>query len=233
MKKSALIFGYNEYARQIASQIASEYQHVHIFILDDASLQQQAEADGFRVSSFDLGDEWHEIEQNYGIGDTVAFCTLEDDAHNIFLTISLRAVFDKMYIVALAKDIEGINKLKIAGANRILPVVQITANLISEILEKPVVTNVLHNILYEDSDIKIAQIDLIEGDIIIGNNSYGIAFKDDYNIILLAIVDSKLDTNFVFTAKGFNHIIEVGDVLVVIGLQEDIDSFKMRIRGKA
>ncbi len=230
MKKSALIFGYNEYARQIASQIASEYERVHIFVLDDA-LRQKAQEDGFHVSSFDLSDEWHEIERDYRMDNTVAFCTLEDDAHNIFLTISLRAAFSAMYIVALAKDTEGINKLKIAGANRILPIVQITANLISEILEKPVVTNVLHNILYEDSDIKIAQIDIVEGDVVVGNNSQGIAFKDAYNIILLAIVDRMLNTNFVFTAKGFNHRIDVGDVLVVIGLQEDIDRFKMRIRG--
>ncbi len=230
MKKSALIFGYNEYARQIASQIASEYERVHIFVLDDTS-QSKAQEDGFHASLFDLSDEWHEIEREFYIDNAVAFCTLEDDAHNIFLTISLRAAFSNMYIVALAKDTEGINKLKIAGANRILPIVQITANLISEILEKPVVTNVLHNILYEDSDIKIAQIDIAQGDAIVGNNSHSIAFKEEYNIILLAIVDSTLNTNFVFTAKGFNHLIDVGDVLVVIGLQEDIERFKMRIRG--
>ncbi len=230
MKKSALIFGYNEYARQIAAQIVSEYESVHIFILDEA-LRHKAEADGFRVSRFDLSDEWHDIEERYSIENTVAFCTLEDDAHNIFLTISLRAAFERMYLVALAKDTEGINKLKIAGANRILPIVQITANLISEILEKPVVTNVLHNILYEDSDIKIAQIDIQKGDAIVGNNSHAIAFKEEYNIILLAIVDGRLNTNFVFTAKGFNHIIGEGDVLVVIGLQDDIERFKLRIKG--
>jgi len=232
MTKSALIFGYNEYARQIASQIDSEYERVHIFVLDEA-LQHKAQEDGFKASLFDLSDEWHEIESEYRIENAVAFCTLEDDAHNIFLTISLRAAFSEMYIVALAKDTEGINKLKIAGANRILPIVQITANLISEILEKPVVTNVLHNILYEDSDIKIAQIDIVEGDAIVGNNSHSIAFKEEYNIILLAIVDSTLNTNFVFTAKGFNHLIDVGDVLVVIGLQEDIERFKIHIRGGA
>ena len=202
---------------------------MHIFILDE-TLRHQAESDGFRVSIFDLSDEWSEIEQEYHIENTVAFCTLEDDAHNIFLTISLRAEFSHMYIVALAKDTEGINKLKIAGANRILPIVQITANLISEILEKPVVTNVLHNILYEDSDIKISQITVAEGDSVVGRNSHALSLKEMYNLILLAIVDGKLDTNFVFTAKGFNHTISVGDVLVVIGLQEDIDRFNQEIK---
>ncbi len=230
MKKSALIFGYNEYARQIASQIKQEYKTLHIYTLDE-NLCQKAKDDGYSTSIFDLSDEWHDIEQNCIIEDVVAFCTLEDDANNIFLTISLRASFEKMYIVALARDTEGMNKLKIAGANRILPIVQMTANLISEILEKPVVTKVLHNILYEESDIKIAQIDMKEGNLVIGSNSHNISFRDEYNIILLAIVDKEMNTNFVFTAKGFKHKIDVDDVLVVIGLQRDIDNFKTRIKG--
>jgi Trk K+ transport system NAD-binding subunit len=136
-----------------------------------------------------------------------------------------------MYIVALAKTNEEVNKLKIAGANKVLPIVQMTANLISEMLEKPVVTNVLHNILYEESSIKIAQINIEEGDTIIGLNSRDIAFKEMYNLLLLAVVDKEMDTNFIFTAKGYNHKIDPDDVLVVIGLQHDIDNFKMQVKG--
>jgi Trk K+ transport system NAD-binding subunit len=230
MKSSALIFGYNEYARQIASQIQREYERLHIYTLDEAGCQK-AKEHGYSASIFDLGDEWDEIEKHCTIEDVVTFCTLEDDANNIFLTISLRATFEKMYIVALAKTNEEVNKLKIAGANKVLPIVQMTANLISEMLEKPVVTNVLHNILYEESSIKIAQINIEEGDTIIGLNSRDIAFKEMYNLLLLAVVDKEMDTNFIFTAKGYNHKIDPDDVLVVIGLQHDIDNFKMQVKG--
>ncbi len=136
-----------------------------------------------------------------------------------------------MYIIALSQNNEGVNKLKIAGANKVLPIIQITANVISDILEKPIVTNILHKILYEESEIKISQINMKKNYSIIGKKSHDISFKDEYNIILLAIVDKEMSTNFIFTAKGFNHKIDADDVLVVVGLQVDIDSFEMQIKG--
>lgn len=230
MKKSALIFGYNEYAKRIASQIKSEYEALHIYTLSDIA-SEKARDDGYNSSIFDLSDEWTDIEERFNIEDIAAFCTLENEANNIFLTISLRASFEQMYILALAQNSEDVNKLKIAGANKVLPIIQITANVISEILEKPVVTNVLHQILYEESNIKIAQITMQEGYSIIGSKSHDISFKEQYNILLLAVVDKEMSTKFIFTAKGFNHKIDAEDVLVVVGLQDDIDQFKMQIKG--
>jgi Trk K+ transport system NAD-binding subunit len=233
MKKSALIFGYNEYSQQIAQQIESSYESLHIYTLSQ-ELLKKAEADGFSASIFELGDEWLEIEieRSCTIDDVMVFCTLEDDANNIFLTISLRAAFESLYIVALAKDAEGVNKLKIAGANKVLPIVQMTTNVITEILEKPVVTNVLHQILYEESEIKIAQVDIVKGSTLIGSKSHDIDFKKEFNLILLAIVDRELSTHFIFTAKGFNHIIDEDDVLVIVGLQNDIDTFVEKTGGE-
>jgi len=233
MRKSALIFGYNEYSQQIAQQIQGTYETLHIYTLSE-ELLKRAQADGFSASIFELGDEWLEIEieKSCVIDEVMVFCTLEDDANNIFLTISLRAAFESLYIIALAKDSEGVNKLKIAGANKVLPIVQMTTNVITEILEKPVITNVLHQILYEESDIKIAQIDIVEGSKILGSKSHDIDFKNKYNLILLAVVDRELSTHFIFTAKGFNHTIDVGDVLVLVGLQRDIDNFVTEIGGE-
>ncbi len=88
MKKSDLIFGYNEYARQIALQIKNEYETLHIYSLDE-KLCQKAKDDGYSASMFDLSDEWEDIEEGCNIDDVAAFCTLENDANNIFLTISL------------------------------------------------------------------------------------------------------------------------------------------------
>ncbi len=233
MRKSALIFGYNEYSQQIAQQIQGTYETLHIYTLS-AELLKTAQADGVSASIFELGEEWLEleIERSCVIDEVMVFCTLEDDANNIFLTISLRAAFESLYIIALAKDSEGVNKLKIAGANKVLPIVQMTTNVITEILEKPVITNVLHQILYEESEIKIAQIDIVEGSKIVGSKSHDIDFKNEYNLILLAVVDRELSTHFIFTAKGFNHTIDVGDVLVLVGLEKDIDNFVTEIGGE-
>jgi voltage-gated potassium channel len=231
-KKEAVVFGYNEYAKQIAKQIDSKYRSVRLFVLDDASLQK-AKEEGFDAALFDLSENWDEIERSYAIEELLVFCALDDDAENIFLTISLRATFQELYIISLAKNQESANKLKIAGANKIVPILQTTANIITEILEKPVVTDVLHGILYEKSDIKIAQMTIGEGADAVGKKVQEIAGERANGVIILAVVDDEMSApSFVFTSKGSGHTVKAGDILIVLGYDNEIKTFERKMGGR-
>ena len=50
-------------------------------------------------------------------------------------------------------------------------------------------------------------------------------------MILLAVVDFRMSESFVFTTKGYNHMLDPGDVLVVIGYDKDIKAFEKEIGG--
>lgn len=230
MMKNALVFGYNEFAMQIASQLKDSYEEVFIYVHDqDDNLR--AQKNGFEVRLFDFGDDWEDLNHEHDLSQFIIFSALHDDAENVFLTISLRASFDDVYIIALAKNQESSNKLKMAGANKVLPVLQMTANLIVEILEKPVVTDVLHEILYEESDLQIAQITLSETSGIIGTKIEDIIYNEQYGVIIIAIVDHELQPTFIFTAKGYNHHLDPGDILVVVGYEQEIKVFRDAIGG--
>ena len=230
IKQDAIIFGYNEYARQIAANIAGQFRSVRLYTQSDAELKTGRER-GYEMALFDLGDEWDDIPRDFAIDDLLVFCALEDDAENVFLTISLRAAFADATIIALAKNQESANKLRIAGANKVMPILQTTANVITEILEKPIVTGIMHNILYEESSLQIAQIAIEEGMTIVGMQLHDVAWHEEYGIIILAVVDRELGTSFIFTSKGHNHKIDPGDLLVVIGYEKDIKNFESHIRG--
>lgn len=231
-KRDAIIFGYNEYARQIASNIDSQFRSVRLYTQSEAEIKAATER-GYNIALFDLGDEWDDIAEDYNLEEMLIFCALDNDAENIFLTISLRASFSDVTIISLAKDQESANKLKIAGANKVVPILQTTANVITEILEKPIVTDVMHDILYEKSKLEIAQITIGEHDTIVGKQLHDFAWSEEYGVIILAVVDAELDTSFIFTAKGYNHKIDPGDMMVVIGYEYDIKAFKDAIRGHA
>lgn len=225
MINEVIIYGYNEYALQIAKQIRNEYQRVHLFVLEAFECEALKEY-GLEASLFDLGDEWEEVEREYHLDSLMIFCALEDDANNIFLTISLRAAFEQVHIVALAKNQESANKLKMAGANKVMPILQTTVNIITELLEKPVVTDVLHDILHEQSDIKMAQISVREGSPIVGKRLHDILWHEEYGVIILAVIDLEMGTSFVFTAKGYNHHIDPGDMLIIVGYENEINAFE-------
>jgi voltage-gated potassium channel len=227
--KSAIVFGFNEYAKQIALQIASEYSSFAIFVRNDAE-RSAAHTAGFEAELFDLSEDWNLIEERFDTKSLIVFCALDNDAENVFLTISLRSIFEELPIIALAGDHESAAKMKSAGANKVMPILQITANVITEMLEKPTVNEVLHDILYEQSFLKIAQIVVPEGSFLVGKHLHDVDLGEEFDVLVLAIVDYQMATTFSFTSKGHNHHIDPEDILVVVGYDDNIAALSEAIR---
>lgn len=218
---SAIVFGFNEYAKQIALQIAPEYPSFAIFVMSESELNA-AKSAGFEAALFDLGEDWKLIEERFDPKNLIVFCALDKDAENVFLTISLRSIFEDLPIIALAGDHESAAKMKSAGANKVMATQQITANIITEMLEKPTVTEVLHDILYEQSFLKIAQLTVPQNCFLVGKHLHEIDWGEEFDILVLAIVDHQLSATFSFTSKGHHHHIDPDDVLVVVGYDDSI-----------
>ena len=221
-QNTALIFGLNEYTQEIKKNIASEYEIIHIFSLG---------SDG--EDSFDLSENWDELHHKVNIEDCVAFCILEDIAENIFLTISLRDTFKDLTIISLSRDIESTNKLMLAGATRVLPSVETTANVIVEMLEKPIITHVLHDILYEKSDLKIAEITIEDHTIFDGVYPVDIEWSKEHGIIVISVVHEDMNREFIYSSKAKHHKVKSGDIFVVVGYDADIEKFKKLIGKKS
>lgn len=227
--RSAAVFGYNEYAREIAFQVRNIYQDFALFVMSEEE-QLSAIQDGFLVERVDLSDDWNRIEQHFDVNSLIVFCALADDAQNVFLTISLRSSFEKLNIVALAQDNESAAKMRSAGADKVMPSLQIASNVICDMLEKPIVTKVLHEVLYEEGSLNIIQIQVPKHSAFVKQYVHDIHFKSHYDVILLAVVDHEMGTTFSFASKGHNHHIDPGDVLVVMGHQDKLDALIQAVR---
>ena len=138
MKKAALIFGYNDYALEIAKNLKSGYEKVTIYALG-SEVDALKNSHDVEIKSFDLSDNWSNIDEDTDRENSIAFCVLEDSAENIFLTISLRSSFENLNIIALSNNKQTASKLQMAGANKVIPLVQTTAEMIAEMLQKPIV----------------------------------------------------------------------------------------------
>jgi Trk K+ transport system NAD-binding subunit len=221
VERNALIFGYNDYTSEIELNISSEYENIYIFKLNE---------DG--NNGFDLSDNWDNLNSRFNIDECVAICILENMAENIFLTISLRDAFKNLTIIALAQDKESQDKLVLAGATRVLPTTQTTANVIVEMLEKPIVTEVLHEILYEKSALTIAQIKIEDHTVFDGKYPADIEWSRDHGIIVISVVHEDMSREFIYSSKARHHIIRSGDIFVVVGYEQDIKDFEKLIGTK-
>ncbi len=223
--KEFLIFGCDEYAIQIAQNLHKSDQKVLFFTLNPEEITPLQEQ-GFEVLLFDLGDDWSQLkikdQKNY-----IVYCALCDEAENVFLTISLRMAFTDITIVALASDLEHATKLKMAGADKTIVTEQITANLLYERISNPTASELLQKILYENSDIKIAQITVDKRSELLGQSIHKTQnIQDQYGVIILAIIDNTMQTLFSFTRKGLDYTIQEGDILIVVAMRESIEAFK-------
>ncbi|MBU0721044.1 NAD-binding protein [bacterium] len=225
----ALIFGYNDYAYEIAKNIAYKYDDVRIFKLEEENLKSNK--NGFKIEKYDLSDEWDELKENFDMKNCIAFCVLDDDAENIFLTLSLRSSFEDLSIIALSKNKESANKLTMAGANKVIPIVQTTAGIIGDMLNKPIVTEVLHNILYDKSDLKIAQIQVNDAECFEGKYPADIEWSRDHGIIVLSVMHKDMSSEFIYSSKAKHHIIKKDDIFIVVGYEKEIKDFEKLIGG--
>ena len=226
MKNSvALIFGYNDYALEIAKNIAYNYNKIYIY-----SLQSEEDisknSSKFEIRSFDLSDKWDDIDNFVDIEASIAFCVLEDNAENIFLTISLRSSFPNLNIIALTNNKETASKLQMVGANRVIPLVQTTAEMISEMIEKPIVKEVFHNILFENSDLKIIQIQINNSNLYIGKEISELNWDKNHGVVALSLVDENMKNEFIYSSKIKHYRVKEGDKFVIVGYERDIKEFE-------
>jgi len=216
---AALLFGYNDYSKEIAKNISFKYKNIELF-----SMQENAE-----TSLFDLSDNWSDLQARFDMNNSVAFCVVEDDATNIFLTLSLRATFKELNIIAFCKNKEGATKLTLAGADKVIPLVQTTASMISDMLRKPIVTKVMHDILYEKSELKIAQIQVEKNAEFIGKHPFEVKWGEKYGIIVLSIMQDDINSSFIYSSKAKHKAIKNGDILIVVGYDNEIIEFESLI----
>jgi len=227
-KNIALVFGYNKYAFEIVQNVQDRYESVTLYAQHNDVVEEEKHS----VQYFDLSDEWSGVAENMDPSTSIAFCVLEDNAENIFLTISLRAHFNDLTIVAIASNKENANKLSMAGANKVIPIVETTADIITNILELPISNKVLHSILFEENDLKIAQIKIGKHCKIKDEEIVKIEWSRYKGVIVLSLMHQDMSSEFIYASKLKHHILTEGDTLVVVGYNQDIIEFKQLIESE-
>jgi Trk K+ transport system NAD-binding subunit len=226
--RAVLIFGYNDYALEIARNIQSEHENIYIYSLN-TSRDILKNGSAFEIKSFDLSDNWDTFDEDIDIEKSIAFCVLEDSAENIFLTISLRSSFPMLNIIALSNNKQTAGKLQMAGANKVIPLIQTTAEMIAEMLQKPIVKEVFHSILFESGTLKIAQVNINENNDYVGKAISDIDWSEKYGVMVLALVNKDTSSEFIYSSKIKHHVVDKDDIFIIVGYEKDIREFEKMV----
>jgi len=225
--RTAFMFGYSKSTYFVAQELLRESLHVSI-IVNEESAFEEAKDDGYLdVTLLDITDDT--LLESLNVSEEDYFiCVMKDNHLNVFLTLSLHELFPNNMIVALSDSIDTTQKLKMAGASKIIDVYNVSANRVYNILHKPVMTQLIEKLLSSDEEFSFQEMEIPE------NSSLDGIFVDDFdfskhNIILVGMIDKRLSEQFIFITSGLEHQFNRGDILVCIGYNDDLEAFERYI----
>lgn len=162
LKQHFILCGYG----RVGSTTARELEHSGIkFVVIDinqTSLDEALNAGHFVVD----GDATHdEVLQRAGVERARGLITTTDsDANNVYVTLSARALNKNLFIVARANDESAEDKLRQAGADRVVSPYARAGRQIAELATRPRVADFIDFALsHSDMSFSIEEIEVVEG----------------------------------------------------------------------
>jgi len=223
-REKAFMFGYSQKRLFLAQELGYNLMGFAI-IVNNKEAYEKALLDGYsNVKLLDITDdvalEKLPIEDN-----DYLICVMDDHHLNVFLTLSLHALFPQAVVVALSDSPHTTQKLKMAGASKIIDLYQVSANRIHNILHKPVATKLVEQLLSSDEDFSFKEMTIPKGSSLDGIMVDDFDFTQ-HGVILVGMIDKRLSNQFIFITSGLENRFDIGDTLVCIGYNKDLKQFE-------
>ena len=228
--KKILIFGYGNHGRFIAKGLLEDGYALKVVEENEENYKTAIE-DGFVESALiDISndDALKALEpESYD----KLVCVMDDEHLNVFITLSLTSLFEGLNIVAISDSIHTTSKLKMAGAQKVIDLYEVSANRILNILKRPVATELLKDFVMSKTGISFMEMEIPEDSFLHGRKIDEVDFSC-YDVLLVGMVDMERHRGFEFVTAGQDHTLDTGDIIVCMGEVEKLRIFKKVIARK-
>lgn len=226
MSNKIVIFSFSSIAKEIA-KVLSKKNYTILIVEENELLANEARSAGYSVEMSSLMKDDDIISLGLDSRNIKAFFCVSNDKHiNLFVTLSVRNLNKDIKIISTTFNSEDTKAMLLAGANKVINPYEIGALRIFRLLNKPLILDVLDNILFSESDIQVAEVTVKEGTIYDGAFLKDIKLSHENDIIILGIQDKQISEDFIFYSSGIDHRIDHGDTLVLLGYSKQLLQFK-------
>lgn len=179
-------------------------------------------AQGLNVVEADATSE--EALRGAGVGGARGLVAcLNDDAHNVYVTLTARWLNPKLFIVARVAEMGAEDRLRRAGADRVVNPYALGGTRLAHLLVKPAVVDFLDVSAASDAaQLELEEVRLGEADTLSGRTLAQADLRRRFGIAVVAVKRGvellpNPEPGFAFAA---------GDVLVVLGRREQVAAFE-------
>ena len=217
MSDHVVICGWGRVGRAIAGEVVAAGRDLVIVELDE----DRVEGVDHPVVMGDATDD--AVLRAAGIERAAALVAAVDgDAANSFITLSARALQPNLFIVARARSHDSEEKLRRAGADRVVNPQSIGGARMAAFVLRPNVAEFLDVVMHEQSlEFRLEEVPVAPDSAIAGRSLRDTQLRDRTGALVLALRDA----DGVFqTNPGPDAQVSAGQVIIAIGTQDELDA---------
>jgi voltage-gated potassium channel len=144
----------------------------------------------------------------------------DDDADNLYITLSARSVKDDLFIVARASNEDAAKKLRLAGADRIVQPYQAAGRVMANLILRPQVTAFVDVVTTASgNDLRFEEIEVTTACGQGGKSIRDLDIRKETGALVVAL--RKRDGTFDTTPTP-EAVLDIGDVLIAAGTEEEL-----------
>jgi voltage-gated potassium channel len=226
MKDHYIICGFGRVGHRVKEELdAAKLSYIVIDIKPSTAVELEAEGIPYLIGDSTADGRLEDAGVRVAKG---LIACADSDTENVFVTLTARAANPRIYIVARASNRYAEEKLKMAGANRIISPYYMAGNRMAALALRPVASDYLDLVMHGDGlEFSLREYALPDNSALLAKTLAEAAIRQKSGATVLAI--KKQSGNFDLQPVA-NSKIEKGDILVVIGTQEQHDKFEKMLK---
>ena len=236
-----IVCGYGRIGSIVVEEILREGHDV-VVLEQDSELIEKMENEGVLCAEGDATDD--ELLVSVGLlraralitalsseaanackrGTFACSCSHNGEAANVYVTLTARQLNKELKIIARAGHRSHINRLELAGADRVVLPHFIGGVRMAQNVLRPNVTNFMELAMRgSEMQLQMEEIEVPQNSYLVGKDLIQSGIRPDFNLIIIAI--KKSDESMSFN-PGPKEIIEAQDTLLLVGTSNDFKRFR-------
>jgi len=224
LKQYTLVCGYGK-SGQILVDNLKEKGYETLIIDDDEHNVLIGESKKLRIIKDDASDISLLRKINITKNVQSIIVLTNDDTLNLSIILAIRSINKNIPIIARSNRFKTQDKLKLAGANKIIGINESAALVALGHLKAPIAFEAMENILVDHHGASMSEIEIFHTSPFIGEKLSTVDF-DKFNINFIGIVHNNSKNHFIFNPKREDIILEEKDFLIIIGYERTIKDFQ-------
>jgi voltage-gated potassium channel len=207
---------------RVGRRVADEFRHEGApFVVLDFSPDAKEAADEERVLFIEGNGTDDDDLRSAGLERARGLVAAsDDDADNLYITLSARAANPSLLIVARASNEEASRKLQLAGADRVVQPYQAAGRVMASLMLRPQVTAFVDVVTSASgSDLRFEEIEVTNACGQGGRSIRDLDIRKETGALIVAL--RKRDGTFDTTPTP-EAVLDVGDVLIAAGTDEEL-----------